>query len=70
MGMDSRNEMEQSMLSPQARQKFEELAALLAEQQYGPDGGLERRVRQRPGRLLTRRQLVRVLDLQENRRLA
>jgi hypothetical protein len=38
MGMDSRNEMEQSMLSPQARQKFEELVALLAEEQYGPDG--------------------------------
>jgi hypothetical protein len=38
MGMDSRNEMERSMLSPQARQKFDELVALLAEERYGPDG--------------------------------
>jgi hypothetical protein len=26
------------MLSPQARQKFDELVALLAEERYGPDG--------------------------------
>ena len=38
MGMDSRNEMERSMLSPQARQKFDELIAVLAEERYGPDG--------------------------------
>ena len=38
MGMDSRNEMERSMLSPQARQRFEQLVALLAEERYGPDG--------------------------------
>ena len=36
MGMDSRNEMERSMLSPQARQKFDELVALLAREKYGP----------------------------------
>jgi hypothetical protein len=30
--------MEKWMLSPQARQKFEELVALLAEERYGPDG--------------------------------
>ena len=38
MGQDSRNEMEKSMLSPQAQQKFDELVALLAEQRYGPSG--------------------------------
>ena len=38
MGMDSRNEMEKSMLSPQAQQKFDELVALLAEERYGPSG--------------------------------
>ena len=38
MGMDSRNEMKKSMLSPQAQQKFDELVALLAEQRYGPSG--------------------------------
>ena len=38
MGMDSRNEMEKSMLSPQAQQKFDELVALLAEERYGADG--------------------------------
>ena len=38
MGMDSRNEMEKSMLSPQAQQKFDELVALLAKERYGPDG--------------------------------
>ena len=38
MGMDSRNEMERSMLSPQARQKFDELVALLAKERYGADG--------------------------------
>lgn len=38
MGMDSRNEMERSMLSAEARQKFDELVALLAEERYGPDG--------------------------------
>ena len=38
MGMDSRNEMEKSMLSAEARQKFDELVALLAEERYGPDG--------------------------------
>ena len=38
MGMDSRNEMERSMLSPQARQKFDELVTVLAEERYGPDG--------------------------------
>ncbi len=38
MGKDSRNEMEKSMLSPQAQQKFDELVALLAEERYGPSG--------------------------------
>ena len=38
MGMDSRNEMEKSMLSAEAQQKFDELVALLAEERYGPDG--------------------------------
>jgi len=38
MGMDSLNEMEKSMLSAEARQKFEELVALLAEERYGPSG--------------------------------
>jgi len=38
MGMDSRNEMEKSMLSPQTQQKFDELVALLVEERYGPDG--------------------------------
>ena len=38
MGMDSRNEMERSMLSAEARQKFDELVALLAEERYGPNG--------------------------------
>lgn len=38
MGMDSRNEMEKSMLSPQAQQKFDELVALLGEERYGPSG--------------------------------
>lgn len=38
MGMDSRNEMERSMLSAEARQKFDELVALLAEERYGPEG--------------------------------
>ena len=38
MGMDSRNEMEKSMLSAEARQKFDELVALLAEERYGPNG--------------------------------
>jgi len=38
MGMDSRSEMEKSMLSPEARQKFDELVALLSEEKYGPDG--------------------------------
>ena len=38
MGMDSRNEMERSMLSPQAQEKFDELVALLAEERYGPKG--------------------------------
>ena len=38
MGMDSQNEMDKSMLSPETRQKFDELVALLAEQRYGPDG--------------------------------
>jgi len=38
MGMDSQNEIEKSMLSPEARQKFDELVALLAEQRHGPDG--------------------------------
>ena len=38
MGKDSRNEMEKSMLLPQAQQKFDELVALLAEERYGPSG--------------------------------
>ncbi len=38
MGKDSRNEMERSMLSPEAQQKFGELVALLAEERYGPSG--------------------------------
>jgi len=38
MGKDSHNEMEKSMLSAEARQKFDELVALLAEERYGPDG--------------------------------
>ena len=38
MGMDSRNEMDRSMLSAVARQKFDELVALLAEERYGPEG--------------------------------
>lgn len=36
MRMDSHNEMEKSMLSAEARQKFYELVALLAEERYGP----------------------------------
>ncbi len=40
MGKDSRNEMENSMLSPEAQQRFGELIALLAEERYGPRGGL------------------------------
>ena len=38
MGMDSHNEMEKSMLSPEARQKFDELVVLLAAEKYGPNG--------------------------------
>ncbi len=38
MGKDSHNEMEKSMLSPEARQKFDELVALLATERYGPNG--------------------------------
>lgn len=38
MGMDSRNEMDKSMLSAEAQQKFEELVALLVEERYGPKG--------------------------------
>ena len=38
MGMDSRNEMEKSMLSMAARQEFDELVALLAAERYGPNG--------------------------------
>jgi hypothetical protein len=34
MGMDPQNEMEKSMLSPEARQKFDELVALLAREKY------------------------------------
>ena len=34
MGMDSQNEMDKSMLSPEARQKFDELVALLAREKY------------------------------------
>ena len=36
MGMDSRNEMEKSMPSPETRQKFDELVALLSEERYDP----------------------------------
>jgi hypothetical protein len=38
MGMDSQNELEKSMLSPEARQKFDELVAVLAAERYGPNG--------------------------------
>ena len=38
MGMDSRDEMDKSMLSAEARQKFDELVALLSEERYGPEG--------------------------------
>jgi hypothetical protein len=38
MGTDSHNEMEKSMLSAEARQKFDELVALLAAERYGPKG--------------------------------
>lgn len=38
MGMDPRNEMKKSMLSAEARQKFDELVALLAAERYGPNG--------------------------------
>ena len=38
MGKDSHDEMEKSMLSAEARQKFDELVALLAEERYGPNG--------------------------------
>ncbi len=38
MGKDSHKEMEKSMLSAEARQKFDELVALLAEERYGPNG--------------------------------
>jgi hypothetical protein len=38
MGMDSRIEMERSTLSLEARQKFDELVAVLAAEKYGPDG--------------------------------
>ena len=38
MGKDSHNEMEKSMLSPETRQKFDELMALLAAERYGPNG--------------------------------
>ncbi len=34
MGMDSRNEMEKSMLSAEARVKFDELVTLLAREKY------------------------------------
>lgn len=34
MGMDSQNEMEKSMLSAEARVKFDELVALLARERY------------------------------------
>ncbi len=36
MGMDSRNEMQKSMLSVEARMKFDELVTLLAREKYGP----------------------------------
>jgi len=35
MGMDSQNEMDKSMLSTEARRKFDELVALLAREKYG-----------------------------------
>ena len=38
MGTDSRNEMHRWMLSAVARQKFDELVALLAAEKYGPEG--------------------------------
>jgi len=38
MGMDSRIEMERSTLSLEARQKFDELVAVLAAEKYGPSG--------------------------------
>jgi len=38
MGMDSRNAMDKSMLSPEARQKFDELVALMVAEEYGPNG--------------------------------
>ena len=38
MGMDSRSEMETSTLSAEARRRFDELVALLAEERYGPKG--------------------------------
>ena len=41
MGMDSRIEMERSTLSLEARQKFDELVAVLAAEKYGPSGPLE-----------------------------
>ncbi len=34
MGMDSQNEMDKSLLSAEARVKFDELVALLAEEKY------------------------------------
>jgi len=36
--MDSQNEMQKSMVSPQAQQKFDELVVLLAEEKYRPSG--------------------------------
>ena len=36
MGMDCQNEMDKSMLSTEARRKFDELVALLAREKYGP----------------------------------
>ena len=36
MGMDSQNEMDKSMLSTEARRKFDELVFLLAREKYGP----------------------------------
>ncbi len=36
MGMDSQNEMDKSMLSTEARRKFDELVVLLAREKYGP----------------------------------
>lgn len=38
MGTDSRNEMDRSMLSAEARQKFDELVTLMAAEKYGPSG--------------------------------